>query len=268
VVATGTVPVDLTAARAAVEVAARQAADLVGSLPDPSRRVPGLDWTVGQTAAHLVAAARLYPRLATGQFPPEATIDLAEGNLQRIAQVGNHALAELADLLVGETQRLLEQTADLAPDHRVAFHGGTTLDLAAQTGILLGEYLIHGLDLARSAQRLWPIDPGHARLVIAAATALLPRYLDPDAARGVTVGYDVRIRGGPRFGLRVADGAATVESGRVVPVDCHISADPVAFLIVAYGRGSPWPPTLRGKVTAWGRKPWRAFGLTRLLMNP
>ena len=55
---------------------------------------------------------------------------------------------------------------------------------------------------------------------------------------------------------------------RVGPVDCHISADPVAFLIVAYGRGSQWPPILRGKITAWGRKPWRAFGLMRLLVNP
>jgi uncharacterized protein (TIGR03083 family) len=175
----GAVRVDLAAARAAVEVAASQAADLVRSLPDPRRRVPGLDWTVGQTAAHLVAAARFYPRYATGQVAPEATIDLAEGNLDRIAQVGDHGLAELADLLVAETQRLLELTAELAPDHRVAFHGGTILDLSAQTGILLGEYLIHGLDLARSARRPWPIDPGHARLVIAGATALLPRYVDP-----------------------------------------------------------------------------------------
>jgi uncharacterized protein (TIGR03083 family) len=264
----GAVRVDLAAARAAVEVAASQAADLVRSLPDPRRRVPGLDWTVGQTAAHLVAAARFYPRYATGQVAPEATIDLAEGNLDRIAQVGDHGLAELADLLVAETQRLLELTAELAPDHRVAFHGGTILDLSAQTGILLGEYLIHGLDLARSARRPWPIDPGHARLVIAGATALLPRYVDPDAARGVTVGYDVRIRGGPQFSLRVTHGAATVESGPVGPVDCHISADPVALLIVAYGRGSQWPPILRGKLTAWGRKPWRAFGFTHLLVNP
>jgi uncharacterized protein (TIGR03083 family) len=264
----GAVPVDLTAARAAIEVAARQAADVVRSLPDPGSRVPGLDWTVGQTAAHLVAAARFYPRYATGQVTPGATIDVAEGNLDRIAQVGDHGLGELADLLVAETQRLLEQTADLAPDHGVAFHGGATLDLAAQIGILLGEYLVHGLDLARSARRPWPIDPDQARLVIAGATALLPRYLDPDAARGVRVGYDVRIRGGPRFGLRVTHGAATVESGPVGPVDCHISADPVAFLIVAYGRGSQWPPILRGKITAWGRKPWRVFGLTRLLVNP
>jgi uncharacterized protein (TIGR03083 family) len=264
----GAVPVDLAAARAAVEVTAQRAADLVRSLPDPSVRVPGLDWTVGQTAAHLVAAARYYPRYATGQAAPEATIDLADGNLERIAQVGERGLAELADQLIAETQRLLVLTADLAPDHRVAFHGGTSLDLAAQTGILLGEFLIHGLDLARSVPRPWPINPDDARLVIAAATALLPRYVDPEAARGITVGYDVRIRGGPRFGLQLTDGAATVVPGAVGSVDCHISADPVAFLVVAYGRGSLWPPIIRGKLTSWGRKPWRALGLTRLLVNP
>jgi hypothetical protein len=148
-------------------------------------------------------------------------------------------------------QLLRGLTADLAPDHRVAFHGGTTLDLAEQTGILLGEYLIHGLDLARSVPRPWPINPGYARLVIAAATALLPRYIDPEAARGITVAYDIRIRGGPRFGLQLTHGAATVVSGPVGSVDCHISADPVAFLIVAYGRGSLWTPIIRGKLTSW-----------------
>jgi hypothetical protein len=194
----GAVRVDLTAARAAVEVAASQAADLVRSLPDPSSRVPGLDWTVGQTAAHLVAAARFYPRYATGQATPEATIDLAEGNLHRIAQVGDHGLVELADLLVAEPQRLFEQTADLAPDHPVAFHGGATLDLAAQIGILLGEYLVHGLDLARSARRPWPIDPDHARLVIAGATALLPAIwtpTPPGASGSATMSASAAARG-------------------------------------------------------------------------
>lgn len=264
----GTLPVDLAAARAAVDVTARQVADLMRSLPDPGAGVPGLAWTVGQTAAHLVAAARSYPRYATGQAAPEATIDLADGNLERIAQVGERSLPELADLLVEETQQLLELTAGLGPDHRVAFHGGATLDLAEQTGILLGEYLIHGLDLARSVPRSWPIDPGHARLVIAAAAALLSRYIDPEAARGVTVAYDVRIRGGPRFGLQLTHGAATVVSTPVGSVDCHISADPVAFLIVAYGRGSLWRPALRGQLLSWGRRPWRAFGLPRLLVSP
>jgi hypothetical protein len=51
-------------------------------------------------------------------------------------------------------------------------------------------------------------------------------------------------------------------------VDCRISADPVAFLLVAYGRQAQWRPVLLGRMTAWGRRPWRAFALKRLLVNP
>jgi uncharacterized protein (TIGR03083 family) len=181
----GAVPVDPVVARAGVAAAAGQAADLVRSLPDPAAPVPGLDWTVAQTAAHLVAAARAFLGYATGQANPDATIDLGEGNLDRIAKVGERELPILADLLVADTRRFLEQTADLPADRRVPFYGGTSLELAALYGILLGEYLIHGLDLASSAGRPWPVDPAQARLVIAAAAGLLPRYLDPATASGV-----------------------------------------------------------------------------------
>ena len=260
--------VDLAQARSAVQMAAKQVSELVRSLPDPQALVPGLDWTVGQTAAHMVAAAVNYPRFATGQTTPETTIDLREGNLERIRLVGSQGLTELADLLVGETDRYLERTADLPADLRVPFFGGVTVNLAAQTGILLGEYVVHGHDLARSAGRPWRIDPSHAVTVIGALTTVLPRYLDLEAARGVKVAYDIRIRGGPRFVFRVAGDEATVELRPGGPVDCRISADPVAFLLVAYGRQAQWRPVLLGRMTAWGRRPWRAFALKRLLVNP
>jgi uncharacterized protein (TIGR03083 family) len=268
VLAVNVVLVDLADARSAVQEAAKQVSELVRSLPDPQAFVPGLDWTVGQTAAHLVAAAVNYPRFATGLATPEDTIDLREGNLERIRQVGRHDLTELADLLVEETDRYLERTADLSADHRVPFFGGVMVSLAAQTGILLGEYVIHGHDLARAAGKPWRIDPSHAVVVIGAAATVLPRYLDLEAARGVRVAYDIRIRGGPRFVFRVADDAAAVELGADGPVDCRISADPVAFLLVAYGRQAQWRPVLQGRMTAWGRRPWRAFALKRLLVNP
>jgi uncharacterized protein (TIGR03083 family) len=266
--AVNVVLVDLAQARSAVQVAAKQVSDLVRSLPDPEGVVPGLDWTVGQTAAHLVAAAVNYPRYAAGQATPEDTIDLREGNLERIRQVGGLDLPELADRLLEETDCYLARTAELSADHRVPFFGGVQVSLAAQTGILLGEYVVHGLDLARSAGKPWRIDPSHAVVVIGAAATVLPRYLDLEAARGVKVAFDIRIRGGPRFVLRVAGSEATLEPGAGGPVDCRISADPVAFLLVAYGRQAQWRPVLLGRMTAWGRRPWRAFALKRLLVNP
>ncbi len=263
-------PVDLAAARAAVEAAAGDAAALIGSTPAAAMETAarGLDWTVGQTAAHLVASTRSLGGLAVRRIAPEPGVDLAEVNLSRIAQVGARNPAALADLLLEEAARFLTETAGRPADDSFPFYGGSTANLAAGTAILLGEYLVHGLDIARSLGRRWRIDPGHARLVIAGSTAVLPAYVDPEAARGVTVRYDVRVRGGPRFSFRLADGRAAVEPAATGPVDCHLSADPVAFLLVSFGRLPQWRPIMLGKLAAWGRRPWRAFAFKRLLVNP
>jgi uncharacterized protein (TIGR03083 family) len=260
--------VDLAQARSALQVAAGHAAELIRSLPDPLAPVPGLEWTVGQTAAHMVAAPMNYLCYATGQAEPEATIDLRAGNLERIERVGSKNLSELADLLVEQTDRYLNGTANLSGAHPVPFFGETTVSLAAQTGIMLGEYVVHGHDLARSAKQPSRIDPRHAILVIAAITAVIPRYLNREVARGVNVAYEIRVRGGPRFIFRVGGNKATVEPSSGAPVDCRISADPVAFLLVTYGRQAQWRPVLVGRMTAWGRRPWRALGLKHLLVNP
>jgi len=260
--------VDLAQARSALQVAAAGASELIRSLPDALAPVPGLEWTVGQTAAHMVAAPMNYLLFSTGQAEPEPTIDLRAGNLKRIERVGSENLSELADLLVEETDRYLNETANLPDDHCVPFFGGTRVSLAVQSGILLGEYVVHGRDLTRSAGRPSHIDPSHAILVIAAITAVIPRYLNEEVARGVEVAYEIRVRRGPRFILRVAGNKATVEPGSSASVDCRISADPVAFLLVAYGRQAQWRPVLAGGMTAWGRRPWRAFGFKHLLVNP
>ena len=47
-----------------------------------------------------------------------------------------------------------------------------------------------------------------------------------------------------------------------------ITADPVAFLLLGYGRISQWSPILRGKLRAGGRKPWLAMKFATLLASP
>jgi hypothetical protein len=69
--------------------------------------------------------------------------------------------------------------------------------------------------------------------------------------------------------LVIADGRLTVESqvdGQ--PADCHISADPWAFIQVLYSRTGPIRPALTGRILAWGRRPWLAFALPSLFRNP
>jgi hypothetical protein len=46
-----------------------------------------------------------------------------------------------------------------------------------------------------------------------------------------------------------------------LPIDCHISAEPVTFLLMSYNRIGSTLPALSGKVGVWGRRPWLATRL-------
>jgi uncharacterized protein (TIGR03083 family) len=122
----------------------------------------------------------------------------------------------LARRLEANTRRFLAETAELPAIHPVPFFGGVTIELAAQSAILLGEFVIHGLDVARSIGHPWPIDPARARLIVAAVTALLPRYVDRANAGGLTATYQVRFDRGAAMPGPPQPGAA----------DCRLTADP------------------------------------------
>jgi uncharacterized protein (TIGR03083 family) len=174
----------------------------------------------------------------------------------------------LAKRLEANTHRYLAETAELPATQPVPFFGGVTIELAAQSAILLGEFVVHGHDVARSISRPWPIEAAHARLTIAAITALLPRYVDQVHAAGLTATYQVRLRGGPSFQMRFDRGTATVEPPQPGAADCRLTVDPVAFLLVVYGRRSQWPGILRGQLRAWGRRPWLGLRFQRLFVRP
>jgi hypothetical protein len=75
----------------------------------------------------------------------------------------------------------------------------------------------------------------------------------------------VRLRGGlgvHRF--RFTDGSLDTNPSGPFRPDVVISADPVTFLLVVYTRRSQWRGILTGKLVAWGRTPWRAFGFAEL----
>ena len=97
--------------------------------------------------------------------------------------------------------------------------------------------------------------------------SVLPLYVDQEKARGVRVTYQVRVKGSPPV-LRFADSELDVTSAQVEPVDCRITADPVDYLLISYGRIGQTGPILRGKLIAWGRKPWLGSKLGTFLHKP
>ena len=67
--------------------------------------------------------------------------------------------------------------------------------------------------------------------------------------------------------MAVDDGTAVVTAAGE-KADCVITADPVAFLLLGYGRISQLSPVLRGQLRPGGRKPWLAMKFGTLLSSP
>ena len=265
-------PQTLTALRGAVV----HSAQLWRRVADSDAPVPGLDWTAGETAAHVIGDLRDYTealtRYAKGYMthadrPPESPTTLsAKVNARHLEAVPERNLHRLARLLEESAARYLEVAAVVDSDAPILTPNGLVIDAATMTGLLLGEQLIHSLDIARATERLWSISPDDALLVIPAVLTVAPSYLRPAVAHR-RVSFELRMRGGPRYRLAVRDGSAVVTTAGE-RADCVITADPVAFLLLGYGRTSSLSPILRGKVRPGGRKPWRAMRFGTLLTSP
>jgi SCP-2 sterol transfer family len=148
------------------------------------------------------------------------------------------------------------------------FHGGEKISADVSLGILLGELVVHGYDIARALHRPWPIDPRHVQLIQQGINPILPGWLDPQRARGHTGRYEVRLRGQGVHRFDFDRGRLTVNPpGRFRP-DVVISADPMTFLLVMYKRTSQWPGIGTGRLVAWGRRPWLALGLCGRFHQP
>lgn len=256
----------LAATQRALRSAAQRTAVLLRGVRDPNIRAAGLEWTIAETAAHLVATLDHYTGWVTGERDPAIYLEVsrhAGSTSERSAIVGARLLAEfperdihgLAEMLVPRVERFIAESQGRDSDVAVMTWTGIAMTIPTMTAAMLGEELLHGLDIARSVRAPWTISRHDAIRVIEGVVAMLPAYLDKDKAAGVHVAYELRLRGGPRYRIAIDDGTAIVATPGE-RVDCWISADPVAFLLVGYGRSGQWSQTLRGKIVVGGRKPW------------
>jgi putative sterol carrier protein len=272
-------------ARAALADAVARSAQLWRSVTDSTAPVPGLAWTAGQTAAHMVADMREYTEALTRHVNGDDTaIDIPDGsparartavNDRHLVNVSERDPHRLADMLEETAARYLAvatdieaaDTFDTSQHVEILTADGLVLEPAVMTCLLLGEQLIHGLDIARAAHRSWSIDREDALLVIPAVLSLAPKYLRPSQTKNLNISFEIRMRRGCRYRLAIANGTGVVTAAGK-KADCVITADPVAFLLVGGGRVRQLPVLLRGKLRAGGRKPWLAAKFGTLLASP
>ncbi|MER6784295.1 maleylpyruvate isomerase family mycothiol-dependent enzyme [Streptomyces sp. NPDC000658] len=245
--------------------AIRETADAIAALldgaTDTTVPVPGLEWTVGETAAHLALANGLMADLASGReraYGDGTPQSLAAANAQSLIDFPERTARPLAAMIVQQAEAFLD-----AVDRAVADGtAGRTLltPLGPMDHKILASYLLthmlgHGYDLARGLRRPHMINERRVALCLPFLKTAMPRVA---AASALTARYTLRVRGGAPFGVTFADGAVKVLPDPPERSDCTIVTQPVAFLLIALGRLGPWQAMARGAVLAWGRKPWLA----------
>lgn len=282
-------PVDWAAARSALAEEVARVATLLRSVDDPQAVALG-QWNVAEVAVHLAQAFVVVPGLARGDLSEAQELvpgiegrstgsvlddiwDLGDVTVDSVRRERERDLLVLAGRLEARAAAFLADTATSAPDEaRAWLVDGVTVGVPTLTCHLLNETVVHGYDIAVGSGRPWPIDRRHAVLVVEGF--LLPvlgslgaAMVHRSRAAGLRACYEVRVRGGGRHLMTFDDGDLTVDAAPGRRVDCHLSVDPEAFLLVAWGRRSQWRAIATGQLVAWGRRPWLGPRLRHLVRN-
>ncbi|WNG90686.1 maleylpyruvate isomerase N-terminal domain-containing protein [Mycobacterium sp. ITM-2016-00318] len=262
--------------REALRTAAGRIVELLRRIDDAGAPVPGLAWTAAETAAHMVGDLRDYARALTrhtggymthANRPQQSPSRLSAAvNARHLEEVPERDLGRLADLIDEAAAGYLAAVAVADERATIPTPNGLTITPPTMTTLLLGEQVVHGLDIARAARIGWQVDPHDALLITPGVLAIAPQYLRRSAV-GTRASFELRIRGAKNYRLAV-DGGTAVVTDAVQKSDCVITADPVAFLLLGYGRISQWSPIMRGKLRPGGRKPWLAMKFATLLDSP
>lgn len=276
--------------REALRIEVARVTELLRSIEDATAHAVG-DWSIGEVAMHLSQVWLAVPGMAGKDLSGLREVlpglpDAGESVIRDIQELETTTVlgvttdperdpAVIADRIERRAKDYLADCAGKDPNElRPWLVEGARLSLANLTGHLLNETMTHGYDIARAAGRSWAIRKDHAAIVLGQFIVPVLRgidsrsLVDAEKAAGFRAAYDLRIRGGDRFHFIFDDGELRIEEPTSRRVDCHISADPAAFLLVVWSRQSQWAAIAKGQLFAWGRKPWLGTRMRPLLLNP
>jgi hypothetical protein len=256
---------------AALAVLRDRVGALVASIPDMTVPIRGSEWRVREAAVHMFTESDVHTDMALGKPTPRSGVsrdEIARDNERFLAEVPEATPVELGGWIRGAVDRFLDATSRRKADEQLVWAGDAAISLADLAGVELGELLLHGYDIASVVGVPWPIEPAHAALVLSGYGPLYRTIVNQELVRGLTADVRIELRGGSAMTLRFANGAFSLEPAGPGPVDCTVSAEPVAFLMVVSRRLTQWAAITLGLLQASGSRADLALRLTDLFVYP
>ena len=136
-------------------LAAAEVLALLRSEPDVDALTPGGEWTVRDTAVHLICVPRMYTRQLNGQPAPFGSLpEPAAWNAGTFLALAEDRPTALADLAEEAVASFLDVTTRRHRDDPIQYVAFAT-SVGGLSAFLCGEYLLHGFDIASSVGRGW-----------------------------------------------------------------------------------------------------------------
>jgi hypothetical protein len=150
-------------------------------MSDGPKPVPGLDWTVAQTAAHLIGVVT---RGNEDRRRVPTIEQLGALNMAQILELGEDDLSVIAGTLERLLHGELTGLATATGAEPIELYGGLVASLKTALSYELWDFLVHGHDISRATHRPWSIDLSVAALDVLAILPALEPWLHPDVRTG------------------------------------------------------------------------------------
>lgn len=248
--------VSVSEVASALESAQSQFVTLLRDLEptDGDRPVPHLEWTVSETAAHVVTTVRRSVDLRRA-----ATVDdlgaLNDLCIEEFAERDLHVIADVLDREFRDARAGLRLVGVLWALRvgrwlTVKLHAGIEGDVLTAASHLVVDFLAHGYDIATAVDRPWTIDPSHASTAVRGCLAAAWPFIHEDVLHGPEQRVAARLPDGCALDFRVGEGRFAMRPVPTAAADAAV--DPVQLLLAVCGRESATDP-IAARISGWYR---------------